>query len=42
MSEVLLIVLGLAVGWYGNQAWTEATNENRLDALRGYPPRGKR
>ena len=38
MSEVLLIVLGLAVGWYGHQAWTEATSEDRLDALRGYPP----
>ena len=30
-----MLVVGIAIGWFGRREWVETTEDDRLDALRG-------
>ena len=39
IALAFMLVVGLLVGWFGHQAWLDATNADRLEAMRGLPRR---
>jgi hypothetical protein len=34
---VVMFLCGLLLGWFGRQAWRDAEQADRLEALRGHP-----